>query len=125
MVKIYFSHDGVCIFFRTYKNGAFQKKMARDEISNIKERETETVQIWGISKKYAYAWDIMPSPEKYIFQMLFWAFHIAPYNKTSIVTVKSECSFPTSYIQRKISTILQTTQVERFHWNPPKATNGL
>ena len=43
MVKIYFSHDGVCIFFEHIKMGHF-KKMARDEISNIKERETETVQ---------------------------------------------------------------------------------
>ena len=65
-------------FFEHIKMGHFKKKMARDEISNIKERETETVQIWGILNKYAYAWDIMPSPEKYIFQMLFWAFHIAP-----------------------------------------------
>ena len=39
---------------RTYENQAFQKR-ARDENSNKKERETESVRILGISKKYAYA----------------------------------------------------------------------
>ena len=47
------------------------KILTRDEISNRKGRETETVRNWGISKKYASAitW-------KYVFHTLFWAFHI-------------------------------------------------
>ena len=65
------------------KNGAFQKnrakksgalrKKARDHLKNRKCTENEHLRFWGILKKMH-----MPSHDKFLFQMLFEAFHDTP-----------------------------------------------
>ena len=78
------------------------KKLTRDENRKEREREIESVRIWGISKNFAYD---MPSREKYIFHILFGAFYITSRNIITYYNlVNLNSQFQVHNIQNKQST---------------------